>query len=139
MQCTEEQLSIPLVEEVENMFPVNFGLNTTDSGASMLKGEQGLQAARPHQLRLHMPCVVHKVSTVQGRSYGPIDADISGMISASLSFRQNAFLQQVRQHMVDILCEIVDINDGPPPRDTLPHIVRQHAIITLVMDPVHKT
>ena len=73
MACIEEHLSIPLVEEVEKMFPVNFGLNTTDSGASMLKAEQGLQAARPHQLRLHMPCCTHKVSTVQGRAYGPID------------------------------------------------------------------
>ena len=97
-----------------------------------------MQAARPHQFRLHMQCVVHKVSTVQGRSHGPIGADISGMISASLSSRQNASLQQVGQHMVDMLCEIVDINDGPPPRDTLPHIARQHAIITLVMNPDHQ-
>ena len=41
MQCTEEQLSIPLVDEVENMSPVNFGLNTTDSGARMLKKGNG--------------------------------------------------------------------------------------------------
>ena len=42
MTCIEEHLPIPLVEEVEKMFPVTFGLNTTDSGASMLKAEQGL-------------------------------------------------------------------------------------------------
>lgn len=138
MTCIEEHLSIPLVEEVEKMFPVNFGLNTTDSGASMLKAEQGLQAARPHQLRLHMPCCTHKVSTVQGRAYGPIDADISGMISASLSCRANAFIEQIRQHMVNILVEIVDVIDGPPPPETLPHIVRQHAIIAMVMNPDQK-
>eukprot|EP00972_Heterocapsa_arctica_P060997 8995282-Heterocapsa_arctica.AAC.1 len=84
----DEQAFVPLWRETSSLFPVIVDTRTTDSAASNLLCEEAREQDSPAQcLKLHVPCQIHMVSTIQGRAYTPVASTISGLVAFSLAER----------------------------------------------------
>lgn len=84
--CLEESMQIPLLNTMREKFGVRLEASTCDRASSNLRAEAALRTQNQVP-RMTLGCDIHKLSTVQGRVYGPIDVCISGLISFSLVMR----------------------------------------------------
>ena len=71
-----------------------FGVDavTADRAGANDRCEDGKYFSCPRRSRLRLPCATHICATVQGKCFGTISADVSGMVAKALMLRESGGL-----------------------------------------------
>eukprot|EP00972_Heterocapsa_arctica_P057473 8479965-Heterocapsa_arctica.AAC.2 len=99
-------------------FPNNYCGAILDKARFNDRAFLGMQADFPEAMFLRLPCDVHIISTVTGRTYGVVDGAISGFVASALAMRMGGAFTCFKQCPVELLAGCVDVIKAPPPPQT---------------------
>eukprot|EP00439_Symbiodinium_sp_Y106_P068315 s568_g11.t1 len=102
--------SIPGLDDVCELFDVSIDLTTADRYLANDKCERGLQQLHPNDTPHHYSCEVHKAAACTTWALRPLDADVSGMIAASLVLRNAGSLSKFRDTLMQVIRSSLVVN-----------------------------
>ena len=83
---------------------------------------------------LRLPCYAHIADTSQGRCYGTISGDISGIIHLSLYMESGGQVSAFRAAIKYTLLDKVHVHDAPPPPSDHPRCVHRDLVFHMLID-----
>ena len=114
VQALEVAFSVPGLHALRSCVPYVLDAYTGDrAGSNDAAIEQRTESLRKRDEKpassIRLPCCAHIAATVQGRSFSPVEVQITGVISASLYMAQPgeiAKLEQIMQHVLAFGTEV---------------------------------
>ena len=110
------QLELPQLRQLASVCSHVMHVTTGDRAAANDCCEDGFYFEQPSVPRLRLSCTPHCISTAQGRTYGCVADDMSGMIAASLVQNQNSYI--LRQEIEKVLLASVCLTTVMPAEDS---------------------
>eukprot|EP00974_Lingulodinium_polyedra_P069953 6768355-Lingulodinium_polyedra.AAC.1 len=99
----DEQAFLALYSPLTDLFSMEVDCRTIDSAASNLCCEAERSRQNPAAWSLVLPCQVHTLSNIQGRSYCAVSRLMSGLISLGLAMRPAGSTTAFRQAVAYVL------------------------------------
>jgi hypothetical protein len=104
-----------LLQSAKSAFKYVAAASVCDSGSNNLKYEAHMAMKSPWP-RIRLPCDVHHLSTVCGRSYRAVSADLSGVIAVCLACRVGKATTYLRQALAEVIADrAYVVANSPPP------------------------
>ena len=118
LKCIKESIDFPGADELLHRFPHHFVGCTMDKAGSNDRAFQALKNSLPLALHLRLPCDAHIISTVCGRTYGVVDAAITGMISFALAMCPGGASSKFRTSIAAVLKASLEVVDTVAPTES---------------------
>ena len=107
VQAIEQTHSFPHLAAVRKLAKTNLDFSCADRASSNNAAEDIIHA-RENVPRCRLPCLVHCVSTAQGRSWCIVSDDISGAIGLALEMGHTGRVDRFRECIVFVLVSSID-------------------------------
>ena len=139
-KCVDIVWDLPHVKNVCARFPQKVHMTCNDSAGCNIRCEDSFvhNASNdgPSDIRLRIPCQVHKVHTCQGGQFALVSEEISGVISFGLTMRAGGALQKLRKCLVLLFARRLRIFRGAfPPGPASCEAQLMESVLNLYLSP----
>jgi hypothetical protein len=132
--CLDFQTKIELLRDLRPHFEMVIHSATTDRDSANLRLQRAWMHADPHTPHLYLPCQIHCLSTVQGKSLSTLDRDVSGTIALAVAMQPGRAVLTFRAALATSLEKFIDVfPDSVLPSNNHPDIVAKHALWDLLL------
>ncbi len=120
---------VPLWDAVSGAFKM-IELSQSDRAAPNLRADAFFQFMKPTVPRLRMPCHIHLLAGVQGKSFDILGSVISGCISLGLAMRPAGAATKLREHIASVLeATVIVVQGGAPPAPDAPSMLYRSCLL----------